>query len=488
MNDQQSARVTALRALLCAAVGAAAVVSAGATPSAKPAAATAALPVVLSAGQLTEAARLRDAALRGTGAFAIVKSLTVEVGPRPAGSAADKAAVAWAVKKLTELGFSNVHTEPVKVPHWERGAAEGWILTPRLGSQRQPCAVLALGGSIGTPEAGLEAPVVRADSLAALAAMDPAAVAGKIVFLDTRMQSTEDITGYAQAVPMRGGGAVAAAKQGAVAVIIRSVGTDYNRLPHTGGMRYDEAVRRIPAAALSAPDADQLDALLATGTEVAFHLRLTARELPQEESANVVGEIPGGESADEVVLLGAHLDSWDPGMGAIDDGAGVAVVTEAARRIGELSRRPRRTIRVVLFANEEFGLSGARAYAEAHQGELPKIMAAAESDLGADPVFRVTAKVPAAALPAVDALAKLLRPLGIERNSKEGDGGADLSTLQGVPIVALEQDARVYFQIHHTANDTLDKVDPTNLDRVVAAFVTFAYVAAQAPGGMRGGS
>jgi hypothetical protein len=193
------------------------------------------------------------------------------------------------------------------------------------------------------------------------------------------MQRTTDITGYANAVPARGFGWAAASKKGAVALLLRSIGTDHNRLAHTGGMRPDDAARRIPSAAISNPDADELAELLAAGGSVIFHLQLGARDLPPEDSANVVGEIPGSELPQEIVLLGAHLDSWDPGTGALDDGAGVAIVVETARRLAALPRHPRRTVRVVLFANEEFGLSGARAYAEAHKDELAQIAVAAEA-------------------------------------------------------------------------------------------------------------
>ena len=291
------------------------------------------------------------------------------------------------------------------------------------------------------------------------------------MFLDVHMQPTQDMraTRGPGARRWRGGGGEER-RRGDDPALDRH---DHNRL------RTRRHALRRRGAAHSGGGADpgrrSAGRLLANG-EVVFHLRLGARDLPQEESASVVGEITGSEVPDEVVLLGAHLDSWDPGTGAVDDGAGVAVITEAARRIGELARHPKRTVRVVLFANEEFGLSGARAYAEAHKDEFGKIMGAAESDLGADPVFRLTAKVPAAGQPTLDALALLLQPLDIARNTKEGDGGADLSVLQGVPIVALEQDARAYFEVHHTANDTLDKIDRRNLDRVVAAFTTSPWL------------
>jgi hypothetical protein len=457
-----------------AALGLVAVATAAAPPK------SAAQLETLSASELRQAAELRDAAVQGTDAYELVRSLTVHVGPRPAGSAGDKAAVAWALAMLRQLGFANVRAERVLVPHWDRGEADGWI----EGPARRPVALLALGGSVGTPEGGVDAAVVRATSLQALDAMDAAAVAGKIVFLDVAMERTKDITGYANAVPARGAGWASASRKGAVALLLRSIGTDHNRLAHTGAMRPDEKARHIPAAALSNPDADVLAALLAEG-EVRFHLRLTARELPPEESANVIGEVVGSEKPEEIVLLGAHLDSWDPGTGAIDDGAGVAVVTETARRLAALPKHPRRTVRVVLFANEEFGLSGAHEYAEAHAAEIARHVAMAESDLGADPVLRVGGRVLEGAQPTLATLASLLKPLGVERNPQEGDGGADLSTLTGVPVVSLDQDARAYFDFHHTANDTLDKVDRKHLDQVVAAFVTFAYVAAQSPPGFR---
>ncbi len=467
-----------LFSVLCLGGFSAASFAAGNAPSNAPKPA----PAVLSPAEMREAAALRDGALQGTGAFAIVKSLTVEVGPRPAGSAGDKAAVAWALAKMKSLGLANVHSEKVMVPHWDRGVGEGWIMTP----SRQPVALLALGGSIGTPETGTDAPVVRAESTAALEAMPAADVAGKIVFLDVHMQRTEDMAGYAGAVPARGLGWAAASKKGAVALLLRSIGTDHNRLAHTGGMRADETARPIPAVALSNPDADQLAATLELGKPVSFHLRVSARALPEEESANVIGEVPGSEHPEEIVLLAAHLDSWDPGTGAIDDGAGVAVVLETARRLQALPQAPKRTVRVVLYANEEFGLSGAIAYGEAHKAEFANLVAAAECDSGGDPVFRLTGKVPAAGRPALDTLATLLRPLGVAAATTEGDGGADLIPLAGAPIVAMEQDARNYFDFHHTANDTLDKIDPKNLDRVVAAFSAFAYVATRAPGGFRG--
>jgi hypothetical protein len=429
------------------------------------------------------AVALRDEALAGTRAFEIVRSLTHEVGPRSAGSPGDRAAVEWALRTLKQLGFENVHAEKVTVPHWDRGVISGEILTP----WPQTVALTALGGSVGTTpagDAGIEAEVVRVPSLDAVDQLDPAQVQGKIVFFDVRMERHKDGSGYRDAVPVRGAGASRAAKRGAVAVLIRSIATGNDRFPHTGGMRYEEGVAKIPAAALAVPDADLLADACASGKPVRFRLRSTARMLPDALSANVIGEIRGRERPDEVVLLGAHLDSWDLGMGGIDDGAGVGIVTEAARRIGQGKERPRRTVRVILFANEEFGTSGAKAYAKEHAAELPKHVFAAEADFGAGKVFRLRSAVAPDRLGQVAELAKLLAPLGVELGGNDAQGGADLSPLvpARVPIFDLNQDGSRYFDWHHTANDTVDKIDPKEIDQDVAAWAALAYAVADMPG------
>jgi hypothetical protein len=447
------------------------------------AAAPAPPPSAVSAEAMARAAALRDGALKGTRAFEIVRSLTLEVGPRPAGSAGEARAVEWGLRTMKALGFENVRAEKVTVPHWDRGAESGAIVSP----WPQPVVLAALGGSVGTPEGGIEAEVVQVPDVSALDKLDAEAAAkvkGKIVFIDKRMERRKDGSGYGEAVPGRGRGAAAAGKLGAAAVLIRSVGTDHNRTPHTGGMRYEEGGPSIPAAALSGPDADLLEAEIASGKPVVFRLKLGARDLPEAESANVIGEIPGSGKADEIVLLGCHLDSWDLGTGAVDDGAGCAIMMEAARRIGELKPRPRRTIRVVLFANEEFGLSGARAYAEAHAQELPKHILAGESDFGSGKVWRASSRVAPETLAAFDAIAGLLVPIGVERGDNGAGGGADLSPMipARVPVAGLAQDGTEYFDWHHTANDTLDKIDPKELDQNVAAWATLAYGVAEMQG------
>jgi carboxypeptidase Q len=423
------------------------------------------------------ASRLREQALFGTRAYEIARSLTVEVGPRLAGSKAYDAAVEWGLRKMKELGFSNVHAEKTTVPHWVRGEESGEIVAP----YPQSVHLAALGGSVGTPASGIEAQVIEVPSLDAAAKLDPAQVKGKIVFYDNRMRRTKDIAGYAGAVPVRGGGASTAAKLGAVAVLIRSIGTDHNRTPHTGAMRYQDGVEKIPAAALSNPDADLLAEEIASGKPVTFRLKLGAHAEPDVETASVVGEIPGREKPEEVVVLGAHLDSWDLGTGAIDDAAGCAIMMETARRIAELPRKPRRTIRVVLFANEEFGTSGARSYAAAHQDELARHVMSGESDLGSGRVWRISSHVDPAKLPVVADLAKIL---GVEQGNNDAGGGADLGPMSPsrVPVISLAQDASEYFDYHHTANDTLDKIDPKDLDQNVAAWTAVAYAVADMPG------
>lgn len=426
------------------------------------------------------AASLRAEALAGTRAFDLVRSLSYEVGPRLAGSPGDKAAVAWGLAKLRELGFANVRAEKVIVPHWERGAVVGEVLSPHP----QPVVLAALGGSVGTPEGGITAEVVRFADLDALQAAAPGSLAGKIAFVDNRMQRARDGSGYGRAVAARGAGPSEAARRGAVAYLMRSVGTSDDRIAHTGATRYAEDVPRIPAASLSNPDADMLADRLSGGKPVSFRLVLGSRYLPDAESANVIGEVVGREKPEEIVLLGCHLDSWDLGMGAVDDAAGCAVVMEAARLIAGLDERPRRTVRVVLFANEEFGLSGARAYAERYVADLPRHVVAAESDFGSGKIYSLSSRVAPEAVPQVAAIAALLAPLGVTHGNNEAGGGADLIPLAParVPVLSLDQDGSAYFDIHHTINDTPAKIDPKDLDQNVAVWAAVAYVAAEMEG------
>src|SRR5690606_28489563 len=327
------------------------------------------------------AAALRDQALAGSGAYAIVESLTTEVGPRLAGTEADARAVEWAKRRFAALGYDRVVLQPVSFPTWVRGHERAEVLSPAP----QPLHLTTLGGSVGT-DGPLEAEVVAFADLDALKAADPAQVQGRIAFVAKRMRRARDGRGYGEAVGARGNGAVEAARKGAVAVLIRSIGTDSDRMPHTGLMRYEDGVAQIPAAALSNPDADQLIRLLERGP-VRLRLDLGATRGPDHTSYNVIGEIAGSTHPDEVVVIGGHLDSWDLGTGAIDDAAGIGITMAAGALIGKLETRPKRTIRVIAFANEEQGLIGGFAYASDQGEALKRHMIGAESDFGAGRIY-----------------------------------------------------------------------------------------------------
>lgn len=429
---------------------------------------------------LATAAALRDRALKGTSAYEHVSSLVTEVGPRLAGSAGDEAAVRWAMNRLGKLGFTGVRTQDVLVPRWIRGSTEVTL----LGPAGQPLVAATLGGSIGTPDEGIEAAVVEFATLDALSAAEAGDVKNKIVFINERMERTKDGSGYGKIVKNRVQGASVAANLGAVALVIRSVGTSDERFAHTGRMQYDVNAPRIPAFSLSNPDADTLSRQVKANKQVRLRLKSSARELPPAWSANVIGEIPGTDRANEIVLLGAHLDSWDLGQGALDDGAGVAIVVEAARLISRLDRKPSRTIRVVLFANEEFGLSGAKEYARQIGDEHNRHVLAMEADTGIGPVVRLDTQIAPESLGAIEKMRKAMEPLVIEGGSNTASGGADLGPLRslGVPVLDPVLDASLYFDVHHTMNDTLAKVDAKVLDQSVAAYAVAAYLAATKQG------
>lgn len=424
----------------------------------------------------TAAVELRQNALNANVALEVVSELSQEIGPRHAGSAGDKLAVVWAEAKLKSLGFKNVRTETVKVPHWERGDLRV-SLPDHVG---QELVATSLGGSIGTPHSGIEAPLVRVESLTELRALTEAQARGKIVYIDQRMEPSKTGSGYSRAVGSRVQGASIAASKGALALVIRSVGTSSSRIAHTGTMIYTPGQPRIPAVALAHPDADRLTYLLAKQPETRLFLHSTARQLGTTESANVIGEIPGQGAAEEIVLLAAHLDSWDLGTGALDDGAGVAIVVAAAQAAAKVRPRTRRTIRVVLYANEEYGLSGARAYRANHSDALDRHIVAMESDFGAGPVWRFSTRIAEDALPLADAIHEVLAPLGIERGTNSAAGGADIRPLRdsGVPVFGLDQNGYEYFNYHHTVDDTLDKIKPAELSQNVAAMAVAAYLAA----------
>jgi carboxypeptidase Q len=421
------------------------------------------------------AVELRAQALADDTAWNVVESLTTEVGPRLAGSEADARAVEWAKAKFAELGYDRVWTEPVTFPKWERRSEHAEV----LGAHAQPLAITALGGS---PGGTIEAEVVRFADLAALEAAAEGSLAGKIAFVDYRMQRARDGSGYGPGSRVRSRGPSTAIGKGAIGFVMRSAGTDSHRNPLTGISRFDEGLTPIPSAALAAPDADQLARLLARGP-IRLRLALDVGWNGEYTSQNVIGEITGSSRPDEVVLIGGHLDSWDLGTGAIDDGAGVAITMAAGHLIGRLEQRPARSIRVVAFANEEQGLYGGKAYAEQYADAVEKHQIVAESDFGAGRIYAFNTSAPAHARTATARIAEALAPLGIEPTDKGGPG-PDVGPIaaKGAAWAWLGQDGTDYFDLHHTPDDTLDKIDPVALAQNAAAYTVFAYLAAQAEG------
>lgn len=425
---------------------------------------------------INKAHQLRDSAQRSHLGFDIVESLTVEVGPRIAGSSADLVAVKWAEEKFKTLGFDKVYKQPVEVVHWERGLAKASVVSP----YPQNLVITALGGSISTPKGGLKGELAFFDSVEELRHADPKDVKGKIVYIDARMHRHIEGKEYGTTVAGRSSGSSVASKKGAIAVIIRSVGTDSSRMPHTGGTNQEKGVKKIPAGAISTSDAMMLMAMKKRGKAITVNMELETFTFKPKTSYNVIGEITGSKYPDEYILIGAHLDSWDEGTGALDDGAGVGIVMAAAHAIKPL--KPKRTIRVVLFANEEGGLIGAKEYRKANAKELHKIKLAGESDFGARNIWRFDSQVHPDNLDVMAHINKVLKPLSINSGDNKAGGGPDVSILpeKGVPVFSLRQDGTDYFDYHHTPNDTLDKINPTELAQNVAAWAVVAYVAAQA--------
>jgi hypothetical protein len=429
------------------------------------------------------ASNLGQKALNDPAAFDFVESLTTEIGQRLAGTEAHRRAVAWAEARLKAAGFENVHSEPFTFPAWIRGAESADVVAP----VPQHLAITALGGSVATDAGGIEAEIALFRTYDDLLAAAPGSLNGKIAVVTQRMVRAPDGSGYGAANRIRRLGPSEAARRGAIGYLLRSLGTDSHRLPHTGALNYEDGAPRIPAAALAIPDAEQLERLAALGP-VKVRLLLTPTVQENAASWNVVGEIKGAEHADEIVLIGGHLDSWDLGTGATDDGAGVAIAFGAARLIGGLPQRPSRTIRLVLFGAEEMNFSGA-AYAKAHEGETGKIVVAAEADFGARNVYSVQLPPGAAGNDFGQTLQRVVAPLGANVDRLPAlFGGDDIRELQkaGVPVASLRQDGHDYFDTHHTADDTLDKIDPRQLDQAVAVWSAFTYLAAASDVDFRG--
>jgi carboxypeptidase Q len=420
-------------------------------------------------------------------AYQHLADLTDTVGHRLAGSPELDRAVQWGVAAMKAEGLANVHTEKVMVPHWQRGIEEASIITPH----EHPLRVLGLGGSVGTVKGGVTAPLVVVHDWKELEAQKDR-VKGSIVLFDVAMpafdeHALEDATGYGKTVAYRFRAAVEAGKRGAVAVLMRSVTARSLGTLHAGAMGYVDDAPKVPAACVTVEDAQLLDRMVQRGP-VSIHLRMEDQILPDVESANVVGELVGKDKPDELVVIGGHLDSWDVGQGAHDDGAGIVTMLGAAALLHKLGLQPHRTIRVVFWVNEENGVRGAKAYAEQHKDELAKTVLAVEDDTGgfAPQGFRADHHDKEAAkrvVARIAEIASLLQPLHATK-VREGGGGTDIEPMEaaGVPQVGLSVDMHTYFDYHHTDADTLDKVDPQMISDDVAAMAVLAYVVADLPG------
>jgi carboxypeptidase Q len=416
------------------------------------------------------------AATGDSAAHARLSKLVDTFGPRLSGSASLEQAIDWILGEMKADGLQRVRGERVMVPHWVRGAESAMLTKPR----RTRLAMLGLGGSVGTPPSGITAPVLVVTSFEELRAR-AAEAKGKIVLFDV------PFTTYRETVRYRVEGASVAARSGAVASLIRSIAPFSIRSPHTGIMRYDSTAARIPAAALSIEDAQLLHRFQDRGQPVELTLSMGARTLPDAPSRNVAAEVVGRERPDEVVVLGGHIDSWDVGQGAMDDGGGSIAAWEAVRLIHHLGLRPRRTVRVVLWTNEENGGRGAQGYRDAHAGELNRHVLAMESDNGTFSPHGFRFSGSDAALARVHQVGALLSRIGAGQVAKETESPeADIAPLveRGVPGIGLDVDRSRYFWFHHSDGDTLDKVDPAELGRCVAALAVMAYVIADLPEGL----
>jgi carboxypeptidase Q len=425
--------------------------------------------------------KILTAALADRMAYKRLEYLTDRIGHRLSGSKALERAVAWAAKTMKADGHDNVHTERVMVPHWVRGKESAELVAPN----RRSLSILGLGGTIGTPRRGITAEVVVVDNFKQLQALGADKVKGKTVLFNAKMPAfhPEKGSGYSKTVAYRWAGARVAAQYGAVAALVRSVTANSLRTPHTGSMGYKDGVKKIPTAAVSTEDADLMARLVASGQTVKVRLKLGARMRPDKPSANVIAELRGTDKPDEIVVIGAHLDSWDVGQGAHDDGTGCVIMMHAIGVLKKLGLRPKRTIRVVLFTNEENGGRGSKDYATRHAAAVSKHVLAIESDGGGFAPRGFNVDGTPAAIAMVKDIVSLLEPIGATR-ARKGYGGADIAPLAklGVPALGLWVDGSRYFDYHHTHADTFDKVDAKDLAKGVAAVAVFAYVVADMDG------
>lgn len=417
--------------------------------------------------------RLIDAALVDSEGYDRLAYLCYRIGHRLSGSQGLEKAVIWSAEEMKRAGLSNVRTIPVKVPHWERGAESGRILTPR----EMPLHMLGLGMSVGTPPGGITAEVVTVSSFDELEALGREKVQGKIVLYNVEYR------GYGYSRNYRYSGPSRAAALGAVAALVRSATPLAMQIPHTGALIYDENQPKIPGAAVSPEDAMMIARLTAEGTPVKVRLEMGARMLPDADSANVIGEIPGRELPQEIVVIGGHLDSWDVGQGAQDDGAAVIASLQALALMKKLGIQPRRTLRVAFWVNEENGGRGGVAYREWAGDTVKNHVAAIEMDGGAETPYGYGANVDETSMEMLKQIAKLLARVGASA-VVDGGGGADIAPLtrEGVPALSEFTLATRYFDWHHTEADTLDKVNPEEFRKNVASLAVMSYVLADMPG------
>jgi hypothetical protein len=433
------------------------------------------------AQDLTPSAAMRDKALTDPTAYAVLESLTTEIGPRLAGSPAAERARDWGMAKMRDLGFKNVHAEAFPITAFVRGAESAEVIAPFP----QKLAVIGLGRTVPTPKGGIEAEIALFHTYADLLAAPVGSLKGKIAVVTQAQPRSRDGAGYGQLNPNRRRGPSEAGKRGAVAYLTRSLSTNDARLPHAGALNYADDMPKIPAGAISVPDAVLLDNMAARGKPIRIKLVIDSTTRPGT-AWNVVGDMPGDGSSQEVIVIGGHLDSWDPGTGAIDDGAGVAITTAAAKAASAMSGR-KRTIRVVMFGAEEMDYAS-EAWGKAHKDEFGKIAVASESDNGADNIYALRLPAGVAKRPYFKPLSDLLKPLKIDLLPDVATGSGDDTRSMaagGVPAFAFRQDASRYFDIHHSADDTLDKVDKVQLNQNVAAWATVLYLFASAPDDFR---
>jgi len=419
-----------------------------------------------------------DQALSKGKSYEMLYDLSVNVGPRLSGSPGAAAGVEWSRNEMKQLGFDSVWLQPVMVPHWVRGEKEiGRIVSKRAGTMTVN--VCALGGSIGTGSSGISANVIEVKSFDELKTLGNKGVQGKIVFFNRPMDPTKINTfgGYGGAVDQRANGASEAAKLGAIAVLVRSMGSNLEDYPHTGGMRYAPNVPKIPALAISTRHAELLSQHLKDEKDLIFYMENHSETLEDAPSFNVIGEIKGSEFPNEFIVVGGHLDSWDLAQGAHDDGAGCVQSIEVLRLFKQMGYKPKHTIRAVMFMNEENGLRGGIKYAEEVERKKEKHIAAIESDRGGFVPRGFTVPTEEKAKERVRSWKPLLDPYGLSDFSQEG-GGADIGPLapQGVALIGFLPDSQRYFDYHHTAEDTMDKVNKRELELGSASMAALVYL------------